>query len=476
MTDKRRFGPQPGPQTDFLKTPVDIAIYGGSAGGGKSFALLLDHLRHIHIPGYNGAFFRRTMKDIKNPGSLWDESLSMYSNFGGEPISYKAQWKFKTKDKNHPAKVSMLGLEYEKELENYKGSQIPVISFDELNTFTERMFWYMLSRNRSGSLPIRPYMRATTNPAPGSWLAGLIDWWIGEDGFIIPERSNVIRYMHRYDNETHWGDTAEELKKKFGPDCDPKSFTFIRSTIYDNKALLENDPSYLANLKAQNKADRATLLDGNWKYKANSGMFFQESWLHKVSHINEPMWVVQYWDRAASEPTPEYPNPDYTAGVTMGVGKDSGNIYILRCLRFRNRTAIVKKKIKEHAAQMQNLFGGRLRICIERDAGAAGKDSAEDLAKDLRGFDVRIRKTGNKAKFDRFMPFSAEAENGNVYILEGAWNAPYLTELEDFTGDGSGKDDQVDASSGAYNEIVNYSKQDVSGITSSNLSLPSRFK
>ena len=216
MTDKRRFGPQPGPQTDFLKTPVDIAIYGGSAGGGKSFALLLDHLRHIHIPGYNGAFFRRTMKDIKNPGSLWDESLSMYSNFGGEPISYKAQWKFKTKDKNHPAKVSMLGLEYEKELENYKGSQIPVISFDELNTFTERMFWYMLSRNRSGSLPIRPYMRATTNPAPGSWLAGLIDWWIGEDGFIIPERSNVIRYMHRYDNETHWGDTAEELKKKFG--------------------------------------------------------------------------------------------------------------------------------------------------------------------------------------------------------------------------------------------------------------------
>ncbi|NND94480.1 MAG: hypothetical protein HKN45_06400, partial [Flavobacteriales bacterium] len=263
----------------------------------NSYALLLDHLRHIRTPGYNGAFFRRTMKDIKNPGSLWDESTNMYPHFGGDPIAYKAQWKFPTPVKSQPAKISMLGLEYEKELENYKGSQIPVISFDELNTFEERMFWYMLSRNRSGNLPIKPYLRATTNPAPDSWLATLIDWWIDEDGFIIPERSGVIRYMVRHENETHWADTAEELIKKFkkmGEVVAPKSFTFIRSSIYDNKILMENDPSYLANLKAQNKADRAALLDGNWKYKINRGMYFKQEWLTCIKTIDEPMWVVQY--------------------------------------------------------------------------------------------------------------------------------------------------------------------------------------
>ena len=446
----------------------------------NSYALLLDHLRHIKVPGYNGAFFRRTMKDIKNPGSLWDESTNIYPYFNGDPIAYKAQWKFPTKVKSQPAKISMLGLEYEKELENYKGSQIPVISFDELNTFEERMFWYMLSRNRSGNLNIKPYLRATTNPAPDSWLATLIDWWIGEDGFIIPERSGVIRYMVRHENETHWADTKEELVAKFkkmGEDVDPKSFTFIRSSIYDNQILMKNDPSYLANLKAQNKADRAALLDGNWKYKINRGMYFKEEWVTRISHIDEPMWVVQYWDRAGSEPTPEYPNPDYTAGVTMGIGRNTKNIYILKTCRFRERSAKVKQKIKAHAAEMQSIFG-KIRICIERDAGAAGKDSAEDLAKHLSGFDVRIRKTGNKAKFDRFMPFSAAAENGYVYYLDGPWVPPYMSELESFTGlkQGTEKDDQVDATSGAYNEIVSYSKQDVSGITLSNLVLPSRFK
>jgi len=67
-------GPQPGPQELFLSTPADICIYGGAAGGGKSFGLLLEALRHIDNPQYGAVIFRRTYPEIMNKGGLWDES------------------------------------------------------------------------------------------------------------------------------------------------------------------------------------------------------------------------------------------------------------------------------------------------------------------------------------------------------------------------------------------------------------------
>lgn len=53
--------PQAGPQEQFLATPADIAIYGGSAGSGKSWALLLEPLRHINNKKFGAVFFRRTL-------------------------------------------------------------------------------------------------------------------------------------------------------------------------------------------------------------------------------------------------------------------------------------------------------------------------------------------------------------------------------------------------------------------------------
>ena len=72
-------GPQPGPQEDFLATPADVAIFGGQAGGGKTYALLLEGQRHVSNTGYRGVIFRRTSPDITNPGAIWDESLELYS-------------------------------------------------------------------------------------------------------------------------------------------------------------------------------------------------------------------------------------------------------------------------------------------------------------------------------------------------------------------------------------------------------------
>src|SRR5947208_17003584 len=77
---------QPGPQTEFLRTPADICIYGGAAGGGKTVGLILEPLRYVsRVPGFTAVFFRRTTPQVTNPGGLWDESLNFYPRFGGIP-------------------------------------------------------------------------------------------------------------------------------------------------------------------------------------------------------------------------------------------------------------------------------------------------------------------------------------------------------------------------------------------------------
>jgi hypothetical protein len=87
--------------------------------------------------------------------------------------------------------LQFAGIELEKDLENFKGSQVPLIIFDELTGFSERMFWYLLSRNRS-STGVKPYLRMTCNPVSDGWVRKLVDWWIDDDGYPIEERCGVV--------------------------------------------------------------------------------------------------------------------------------------------------------------------------------------------------------------------------------------------------------------------------------------------
>lgn len=432
--------PQAGPQTDFLTTTADIAIYGGAAGGGKSFGLLLEPLRHLYNPKFGGVVFRRNTTQIRNEGGLWDEAASLYLPLGATLKESTLEVLFST-----GMRMKFAHLEHEKTVYDWQGSQIPFIGFDELTHFTEKQFFYMLSRNRSMS-GVPGYVRATVNPDADSWVRRFISWWIDDNtGLAIKERAGVLRWFVRIQDEIHWADTREELVATFGPEAQPKSVTFIPSSIYDNKILIETDPSYVANLMALSRVERMRLLEGNWNVRPSAGMYFQKGWFEIVDSVPADHATVRYWDRAATKPSETNKDPDYTVGLKLT--KLPSGVYIIADIaRTRDSPLAIERLVRNTAiADTQSVLVG-----IEQDPGSAGTADAQNYVRLLAGYNVRINKP-TQDKITRALAVSAQSEAGNVKVLRGPWNEAFFNEAENFPE--AAHDDQVDALSGAFNMI-----------------------
>lgn len=447
MSQCVEIGPQPGPQAQFQATQADIAIYGGSAGGGKTFAMLMEPVRHYHRPNFRGIIFRRTKTQVQNTGGLWDESCKLYPHLSAIPYRSALVWRFPS-----GGQLQFSALEREKDKFNFQGNQIPFIGFEELTHFTEGMFWYMLSRNRGPDAGFRPYLRATCNPDPDHFVARLVSWYIGDDGYAIPERSGVVRWFVRVGDELDWAASREELLQRHGLDELPMSFTFIRSSIFDNPALLKANPGYLASLKALPRVDRMRLLGeeakgGNWLIRASAGDYFRASYFSVVDAPPATFKsVIRYWDRAATEPSSENPDPDWTVGLKLGL-TEANVAFVLDVQRFQATSFSVEERMRAIASQ----DGKSVRIGVEQDPGQAGKSEANYLVRALAGYDVRVY-PATKDKETRAKPVSSQAEAGNVKIVRGKWNDAFLRELENFPK--GEHDDQVDALSGAYNALT----------------------
>ena len=446
--DAFQLAPQAGPQTQFMASSADIIIYGGAAGGGKTYALLLEALRHKDVKSFGAVIFRHNYNQITAEGGLWDASQKIFNQVpdAHSRKSPKLHWRF-----DGGAKLSFAHIERDEDLKSWQGTEIAYIGFDELTHFTKHQFLYMLSRNRT-TCGIRPYVRATCNPDSDSWVAEFISWWIDQEtGYAIPERSGQIRWMVVLNDIIYWGDTPEELAKKYEVNVeDCKSVTFIASRLEDNKILMESDPGYLANLKAMTEVDTERLLRGNWKIKAAAGSFFKRSQVGEIlTEVPKDLVAVcRGWDLAATDKD-EDDEAAFTAGVLMG-RRENGRFVIIDVINRQLKAGDVRSTVLV-TAKMDHAKYAWCRQRLPQDPGQAGKDQKASYMEMLAGFDVHmIPESGDKAT--RAEPMAAQWQHGMFDLVAGEWNEAYLNQLESFP-DSKWKD-MVDASSSAFNEIT----------------------
>lgn len=281
MADERKIKiikPQPGGQDTFVRSSVDICVFGGTLGGGKSFGAILGNAEPTLDPNYRAVFFRRTLAELKTSGGIVDD----FENAYGDAVSITKSENPRITFKSSGAWIECRQIADEnptKVRETYKGSQWDAAFFEELTGYQFYTWNYLASRVR-GKAKWTGKVRATTNPSKSHWVRKLLAWWIGPDGFVIPERSGIVRYVYLDGNSVDdyvWGDTKEEVYRKCKPSIDKKlaklnddsityenlikSFTFILGNLAENKALLANNPDYVGNVSGK---EGDALLSGNW--------------------------------------------------------------------------------------------------------------------------------------------------------------------------------------------------------------------
>lgn len=282
--------PQAGFQEKFVRSNVDFVIGGGSMGGGKTTAAVLSVAEPSIDSRFRAVFLRNNLGDLKSGGGILDEFKKMYGKGVNVIESGDPHVDFPS-----GARIDVTHIADQKKevvLQRFKGRQYDLIYFDEMTGFTWDCFTAVYSRNR-GTANWTGKVRGTTNPKRSHWLRVFLDWYIGVDGFIIPERDGVIRYFY-INGETVkdvvWGDSKEEVYQKCKIQIDRtlakfngktgtatykdmiKSFTFYKGSMSENKAILGNNSGYVGSVAVMGGREAQANLEGNWNVDSDENL------------------------------------------------------------------------------------------------------------------------------------------------------------------------------------------------------------
>ena len=246
-----------GPQEDFLAAAETDVLYGGAAGGGKSYAMLVDPLRYAHRTAHRGLIIRRSMPELRE---LIDKSRELYPKAfpGCKYKEVEKLWNFPS-----GAKIEFGFLERDADVYRYQGQAYSWIGFDEITHLPTEFSWnYLASRLRTTDPDIIPYMRCTANPG------GVGATWV-KKRYIDPELPDTSF------------EGADGLTRKFIP-----------ARLQDNP-YLARDGRYEKMLQALPPTQRQQLLEGNWDVA--EGAAFTE--FETLNHIITPFEIPLHWER-----------------------------------------------------------------------------------------------------------------------------------------------------------------------------------
>lgn len=247
-------------QQKFIDSEAFETLFGGAAGGGKSYGQLVDALLYaLKYKKSKQIIFRSTFADLEK--SLIRVSLEVYPLSIADYNSSKHTWKFQ-----NGSIIDFGYIQYEKDVYQYQSAEYDVIRFDELTHFTEFMYTYMISRCR-GANPYPKRIKSSTNPG------GVGHTWVKERFIDIGEPNTV---------HTCKLETGQEVTR-----------IFIPSLVTDNKFMLSYDPDYIKRLDALPEKERKALKYGDWDIY--DGMFFPE--FKRRIHVIEPFQIPDAWNR-----------------------------------------------------------------------------------------------------------------------------------------------------------------------------------
>jgi len=281
------FRPNDGPQTDFLAASETDVLYGGAAGGGKSYAMLVDPLRFAHRAAHRALILRRSMPELRE---LIDKSRELYPKAfpGCKYKEVEKLWNFPS-----GAKIEFGFLERDADVYRYQGQAYSWIGFDEITHQSTEFSWnYLASRLRTTDPEIIPYMRCTANPG------GVGAHWV-KKRYIDPSPPN----------ESFKG--FDGLTRKFIP------------ARLDDNPYLANDGRYEQMLKALPPTQRRQLLEGDWEVA--EGAAFTE--FDRFVHIVDPFEIPLHWERLKGI---DYGYASESACVWGAVDKTDGTLIIYR--------------------------------------------------------------------------------------------------------------------------------------------------
>jgi len=301
------FKPNNGPQTDFLAAPEKDVLYGGAAGGGKSYAMLIDPLRFAHRSAHRALILRRSMPELRE---LIDKSRELYPKAfpGCRYKEVEKLWNFPS-----GAKVEFGFLERDADVYRYQGQAYSWIGFDEITHLPTEFGWnYLASRLRTTDPEIVPYMRCTANPG------GVGATWVKK------------RYIDPYPpNESFVGE--DNLTRKFIP------------ARLDDNPYLAKDGRYEEMLKALPATQRRQLLEGNWD--VNEGAAFTE--FETDVHVVTPFEIPISWERVKGI---DYGYASESSCIWGAVDPSDGTLIIYRELYQKGLTGV---DLGERITQME---------------------------------------------------------------------------------------------------------------------------
>lgn len=277
------FKPNPGPQEEFLAASEFQVLYGGAAGGGKSYALIMDPVRYFHNPSFQGLLLRRTNDELRE--IKW-ETMKLYPRIFPPGHPNEAQWREKDSEwrfKNG-GRLWLSYLDRDEDVKRYQGQSFTWVGFDELTHYPSSFPWdYLATRVRTTDPELKKHlaMRATTNPGgPGhGWVKRM---------FIDPAPPNKAFWATNIETGEVMTDplTGEPLFRR----------RFIPARLSDNPYLAE-DGVYRRNLLSQGNEKRiAQLLEGDWSIA--DGAAFPE--FRTSIHVIEPFDIPKSWRRFRS--------------------------------------------------------------------------------------------------------------------------------------------------------------------------------